>query len=363
MEPGRDGVGDYTRRVAAALVNLGFKVSVLALFDRYVEIQVSESQQAEDTLLSVMRIPLNESAAGRFLTAKNWLAAIDPEWVSLQYVPFAFDKRGLHFGLSRQMKGLTAGRHVHIMFHELWVGIAAEESLKLRLWGNLQRLLIKRLILTMRPAVLHTQTRLYQALLAKMGFKANYLPLFGNIPVTEVVLESDNDLKKQFDFVVFGAIHNGARISEFAHDAAAYAKKNQLNIRLIFVGRCGPEQDGWVSIWQSEGLGVEIYGDQPVESISRIMQNADFGISATAAAVVEKSGSFTALREHGLPVISISKAWTPVGFPAMELPVGLSIYQSGDFENFIALKKSKIMNNNVVEIAARLSEAFKQIAR
>jgi hypothetical protein len=113
----------------------------------------------------------------RFAIAKEWVDKIDPQWLSLQFVPFGYHPKGLKLGLSKLLLTLSNGRSWHMMFHELWVGMANEESKKLHLWGQAQRALIKSLVKSLKPAVIHTQTRLYQTLLAKMSFKAGYLPL------------------------------------------------------------------------------------------------------------------------------------------------------------------------------------------
>jgi hypothetical protein len=74
-----------------------------------------------------------------------------------------------------------------------------------------------------------------------------------------------------------------------------------------------------------------ILSEQPAEYISAILSNSTMGISATALAVIGKSGSVAAMHEHGLPVLSVSKPWHPIGVEKIETPVGVIEYQQGNF--------------------------------
>src|SRR4051812_28350202 len=228
LEPGRDGVGDYTRRLAIELSKKGHEVSAIALNDPYVNELFTGYQPLENNNLLVLRIPSPWPATRRFSKAKEWIDTMNVEWLSLQYVPFSFHLKGLPFGLSKLMRELGEGRLWHIMFHELWVGMNKEATVKLIWWGRLQRYLIKNLIAHLSPKVIHTQTRYYQAQLAKLGCNAEYLPLFTNIP--KLIGNSNNFNIKQMrpkaiSFVHFGSIHPRASIELLAKEAAAYARK------------------------------------------------------------------------------------------------------------------------------------------
>ena len=312
LEPGKDGVGDYCRRLAAELIKQGNQCALLSVNDRHIDRVIATKQMLDGVEIPVMRVPVpGLSVKQNLAQAKTWVNGFNPHWLSLQFVTFGYHPKGLNVGLGRELQALSAGRQWQIMFHELWVGMAKEEPAKLYWWGKVQKFLIRALIKELQPAVIQTQTRLYQQLIAKMGYQAGYLPLFGNIPADNKTLSPSND---QITFLVFGSIHNGAPIHKLAGEASAYAQKHNKITALTFIGHCGPEQDRWAKIWQAENLPVNIMGSQPPELISEMMFQATMGISATALAVVEKSGSFAAMREHGLPVMSLSKPWTPLGW-------------------------------------------------
>jgi len=57
LEPGRDGVGDYTRRLAAELVRQGHFSAVVSLNDKYISDVFNDIQQSEGTKLAVLRLP------------------------------------------------------------------------------------------------------------------------------------------------------------------------------------------------------------------------------------------------------------------------------------------------------------------
>lgn len=332
LEPGRDGVGDYARRLAASLIKKEHTVALLALNDRHVNTITESIQHADRQEISTFRIPAL-SLKKNTLKVKAWIDAFKPDWLSLQCVIFGYHPKGLPFGLSKQLLAIGGNRRWHIMFHELWLGMAKQESLKLKLWGTVQRYLIQSLISNLQPGAIHTQTKLYQQHLAKLGYQAGYLSIFSNIPVKpDVIVENDPNIR----LIVFGLIHTGAAIELLAAEAGAYFKKHQTQVSLIFAGHCGSEQNRWAGVWQQAGLPVQILGKQTESEISILLQQATLGISSTAVAVVEKSGAFAAMRDHQLPVLNISKPWAPRGLPAPEVPKGMAVYQPGGFKSILA---------------------------
>ena len=366
LEPGKDGVGDYTRLLAGELVRRGNTISLLSLNDRFIDEVFTDIQPSEGIDVPVKRIPSSCSEKERFALAKEWIDRHNPKWLSLQFVPFGFHPKGLKVGLGKFLLSIGGDRQWQVMFHELWVGIAVEESKKLIWWGRLQRYLIKSLILKLRPKVIHTQTQLYKALLHKLGFNAEYLPLFGNIPVTgKVNTQNESDLSginKKLSFVVFGSIHAGAPINGFARDVARYSLKNNVPVALTFIGRCGIEQGRWSAAWQSEGLTVEVMGEQPAERISEVLLNSTIGLSGTAFAVIEKSGSVAAMRQHGLPVLCVSKPWHPAGIAKQQGPSGIIEYSAGNFEACLAAIAPMHYTAHVSDIADKFISALLKVS-
>jgi len=348
LEPGKDGVGDYTRRFSAELVSRGHRVGIVALNDRNLLQEFIGSQEFEDITIPVLRIPSSISQSERFRRAACWIENFNPDWLSLQFVPFSFDKKGLPFGIGKLFQKLGKGRRWHIMFHELWVGMDKEANFKVVIWGWVQMRLIQSILKRVNFLSINTHTDLYMKMIDKIGFQSRYLPLFGNILV-EPILKSDSaPLKpKRFQrelisFVVFGGIQPGAPIGQFAKELRIYGKEKGIDFQLRIIGRCGADQVKWVQEWEAEGLSIEVFGEQSNEFISKVLSSSNLGISSTPIAQIEKSGSFAAMREHGLNVICISRPWNPRGYSNQILPKGVIEYKQGRGHEILnAAKKEK----------------------
>ncbi|MFV8374679.1 hypothetical protein [Flavobacterium sp. LB1P71] len=312
LELGKDGVGDYTRRLAGELIRQDHYCAIVAIMDKGVNSTLEEIQESELAItIPVIRFPYDKGYSVNGKEAKRWIDAFDPEWISLQYVPFSFHPKGLHFGFCVVINKLIKGRKLHVMFHELWVGMNREASFKLQIWGMLQREMISSFIKNLKPLAIHTHTKLYQLQLNKICTSVSLLPLFSNIKVvhSNPKIKNPNHLR----FVVFGAIHLGAPIEAFAKEFADYAINKNLKISFTFIGRCGKEQEHWATVLHSFKLEATILGELSAEQISKELSEASIGIVNTPLGLIEKSGANAAMREHGLSVICLSHNWTPRG--------------------------------------------------
>src|SRR5690349_7383960 len=104
LEPGKDGVGDYTRRLAGAVQSLGHEPAIIALYDSWVGEPTVAVQCAENNKILVLRIASNISERYRYRRAKEWVNTFDPVWISLQFVPYAYNPKGLPFSLAKELK-------------------------------------------------------------------------------------------------------------------------------------------------------------------------------------------------------------------------------------------------------------------
>ena len=119
LEPGRDGVGDYTKRLSIELIRLGHQVTALALSDGFITAPLEEKQVIENEHLQVLRIPASVSSKDRLILSKTWVTKHDPSWVCLQFVLFSFNPKGLPIYLPSFLKEIGQERSWHLMFHEL----------------------------------------------------------------------------------------------------------------------------------------------------------------------------------------------------------------------------------------------------
>jgi hypothetical protein len=184
LAPGKDGVGDYTRDLAAACETLGRSCVLLALNDRHIERICEQRQCTRGAALETLRLPASIPWPERLLTAQRWLERKRPDWISLQLVAYGYHPKGLIGQLRHRLAPLVGAQPLHMMLHELWIGMERGAPLRRQLIGTMQRQALLALIRQLRPALVHTSNSAYAKLLAIRGVQARLLPLCGNIPVT-----------------------------------------------------------------------------------------------------------------------------------------------------------------------------------
>ncbi len=354
LESGRDGVGDYTRRLADELRRQGHVTMLVALHDRHLMAdQLMESQEAAGQPLESLRLSSRLTWKKRMELAENFIETLNPDWLSLQYVSFGFHDKGLPVGFGGRLRKLGKGRKWHVMFHELWVGMDTKSSVTHVAWGWAQRQLIKSLLSNLTPLLIHTQTSHYRHQLMKIGWKSKFLPLFGNIPVVIPTRGNIEEEKKNKQFVVFGSIHPGAPVKDFTQELALYSHRVSMPFKIVFVGRNGVEQKNWVDSCLQAGLQVQVLGEQSPVVLSETFRNSDFGIVTTPQLLVEKSGTLAAFREHQLPTLCVARPWFFRGTFTTDYPESVSVYQLGCLSLFLEKSHQKSESCGVTEVGRK----------
>ncbi len=314
LQPGADGIGDYTRRIAGELKRKGCKVSIIAFNDKQTNLVVSESQIVDNTKVDVLRLPMTLKDKHKMNLAKEWMDLHNPEWISIQFVVYAFNNRGLPIFFGKEMKKLSAGRKVHIMFHELWLGVEKYPSSKDRLYGIFQKTIVKSMVKKLRPLVVHSHSAPYLKLLQFNGIDAKQLKIISNIPVIHEQIKprqlmADGSLK----FLVFGYISPNAPIEDFISELKVVALQKHFKPELIFSGRNGGSLNKWTSILDKFQIPYSVRGVLSFEELSDLMIEVDVGISTTPFLLYEKSGSVAAMFKHGISVINVAQSieWDP----------------------------------------------------
>lgn len=308
LENGRDGVGDYTRRLSGELIRQGHQVQVIALNDKYIGSDLNETQKDESVGINCLRLSSKLSWKERMAVAKRFVEDFDPEWLSLQFVPFSFQEKGLPLGFAIRLKKLGYGRNWHVMFHELWLGIDRESSYKMKVWGYVQKQLVITIIKAIKPKYITTHTNTYQAVLSDLGIQISILPLFSNIPRISVLPVKNASL---LTCVLFGGIHGGAPVHSFMKDLLIYSMSIDRKLNFIFVGRNGNEAKEWIDVLDELKIEYQNIGECIPEEISEYISKSDLGISTTPYYLAEKSGTVAAFLDHQLPVICVARDWTP----------------------------------------------------
>jgi hypothetical protein len=324
LEPGRDGVGDNIRRLAGELIRQGHPSIILGLNDPQVSEARFDSQEMEGTSVSALRLPSVMPWSDRVSFSRKWLDGFNPDWVSLQFVPFSFQPKGLPFGLPRHLKSIIGSRPLHWMFHELWVLWSFPLPLRKRVLGQCQKLWLRSCLRKLKPQAIATQLPLYQAELNKIGVAAEVVPLHGNIPVFPKH-EADKWLAdrcgslKNLKRVKAGFFGNILSTLDPSLLAAWTAELNVAGNELLLLsaGKIGGEGEKlWDSLQQKLKASATFFklGELDEHEASLYFSAMDYGLTSYPPELMGKSGSVAAMREHGLPVISCgSLAGSSVG--------------------------------------------------
>jgi hypothetical protein len=307
VEVGKDGVGDYSRRFCGELIREGQEVQILSLCDHQVISFTVDHQVVEETAVLVNRIPISNSNNQRFIWSQDILNYFQPDWISLQFVPYSFNPKGLPFWLPSFLKKLKGNHKWHIMFHELWLGIDIESSFRHKCIGKFQEVIVERIVHKIKPSFITTQNKLYQFFLQLHNIEADILPICGNIPLTTL----KNEANEFTQFVLFGTIHPGAPFKDFVDDIIIVANTFRKPIKFVFIGKNGDELSSYITILDNFSICYEVLGMQSEKIISEVLINSDFGISTTPYFQTEKSGVYAAYREHQISTICVARKWTP----------------------------------------------------
>ena len=306
LEPGRDGVGDYVLRLAGELIKQKNQVVAIALNDRYTSIELIENKISNNIELKVIRLPAIWKTEQRFSRAQKCIQEFNPDWLSLQFVPFSFHNKGIIAGLDQHLLKLGDHTQWHIMFHELWVGINHSNSFKQYLLGQIQKIFIERLVKRLRPSCVTTSIPVYKKNISSLY--VSILPLFGNIPILPIpsTIDTSESKKMSFTVVLFGSITgNLDELKSQINFVKIIASAKEKTVNMVFIGNGGPFKPDAVRI-SKEILGagsVTELGQLSFSDVSASFLKADIGISRADYEMFGKSGSTLAMLEHGLPVL------------------------------------------------------------
>ncbi len=317
LEPGVDGVGDYTRILAAELIRQGNSIVIIALNDKGALAMIEEKQMIESIKIPVLRIPFNYSPSERFAAAKKYIDSFNPDWLSLQYVPYSFHNKGLPFGIRKHLQQLGEGRKWHIMFHELWIGFTKISSLKHKMIGLAQKKLATSIARSLRPNAVTTTNRLYQLLLQKNKITAEILPLFSNIPIVpaersftlSVLTNLDISEANRSHYHITGFFGNLYPQAELEHALteqlykAVSSKKKMVCLGFGNINRDGLNEFKHLEATFAGRIKFLYLGKQPAKNVSNLLQMLDVAFSCTPSQHIGKSGVFAAIRLHGVAVI------------------------------------------------------------
>mgnify|MGYP001380750152 CR=1 FL=1 len=323
LEPGRTGVGDYTRLLAGACRELGHEVQTIGLNDHFIP---SKWEGLQDDI-PCLRFPESLTWEYKWQRASRFVDKFDPDWVSLQFVPYAFHDKGLFNEFLRGFSKLTGKRRVQIKFHEIWIGEYPGAPMKEKVAGYLQKRLIRKLIKDSRPHIIHYTNAGAKVRMERAGIPASHLPIFGNIKVTgpkthdwlyqQLVSAgkrvTKDSIREFVWFGFFGSIHPKWPARQILERLRMNTMAQDKRPGLLHAGILGKHRKRWGEIknkYSGDWL-IHSIGELPGEEISQYLMTLDYGLTSTPWDLVGKSGTIAAMVEHGLPVIINVEGGTP----------------------------------------------------
>lgn len=333
LEPGKDGVGDYTRRLAVELRKQKVSVAMLALNDRFVGNRIETPQELIEIEIPVLRLGRKIPFRQKTRTAKKWIEKYDPEWLSLQFVPYSFNRKGIPWMLSSQLGSFSKGRKWHIMFHELWI---EKTNLKSSIIASLQAYFIRKLCEKLQPGVIHTSLPAYKKRLKSISLSAKKLPIFSNIMENRGYLNGYNHL---FNIVFFSQFTPRESVIDFLRQLVRELFIVGQDFRVLLLGGNQMERLALVTkIRNIPGVNRRIIYRGFLEDLElyKVIHNSDLCITPVPRHVLGKSGSVAAFLSQGIPVAApfVKKGYEKLGIGFYEDHLKQAIIEQPNLESF-----------------------------
>lgn len=348
IEPKKDGVGDYTRLICSVLIKKGYDVSILALNDNFIAGFVKETIISGDFSFDISRISLEIPQSQKIALTQEIISMFNPDWVSLQFVPYGYNSKGLPFWLPNFLSKLIGNHSWHIMFHELWIGRNKNISWKAKVISCMQEIIVRQLIKKMKPQVIHTHLPIYMSNLKKLTSNIRPLPLFSNISPPINFLQSINN--NRFRWVFFSQVDTSPEIINFINIFNIELLEKGISPELIIIGNNRNRMLGYVEEFKEKCplfVNIECTGFLSENEISIELKYCNLGITPVPSHGIGKSGSVAAFLAHGIPVA---------------VPIVIREYANHGIGFFDKNWKSAIITNpsvNEIQNAKIIAETFK----
>lgn len=300
---GRNGLADYSLLLAGELGRLGHEP---ALFGWRME--AGDGADGAAGSIPILGADPAQTPWRRWASA---LSDFQPDWVSLQFVSFGYQPRGLPFGFARGLPATVRGCKTHLMLHEIWSGLRVDKRWRESLLGEVQRRLILAMVRRLSPAVVHTSIEYYRRLLLRSRVDAGLLPLFGNVPVTSgnagpwlapLLPKPRAGEESPLLICSFGSIHNPSVWLDIVACVNGALGRLGRRATVVFVG--AGERGGILEkLGQFDRVDGLDLGMRSAGEVDELLNSCHFGIATTPVDALGKSGSAVAMAEHGLPIL------------------------------------------------------------
>jgi hypothetical protein len=316
LEPGKDGIGDYVRRIASYLAKLGHRTLIISFGDKFVKEHFEKTTIGFNCNVTIYRFRDSLVEGAVFRVANSVLKEFSPSLISIQYNPFSFNSKGLPFRFLFFLKRLLGPLPVHVVFHELWNSIAFPISLRSKLYSPFQKLAVAFLIREFNVVASYTTNECYQNMLFCLGIASALIPVFSNIPIAGAI-----DTLKYNQFVFIDEINARPMpiLAIFGNQIGALSDQ-KINQMLHDVGLCCDPALLLVignQTSRSQGIVKQIASCLPSnsrlcyskfleeKSISELLCKIDCALTSYPYELAGKSGAIAAVLEHGKPVFFV----------------------------------------------------------
>jgi hypothetical protein len=312
LEEGKDGIGDYTRKISIECrAAYGISPVIVAFNDKY----ISRIELGNIDDIPFYRLPSNFSLKKREDELKSIIKSYIPiDWVSLQFVSYGLDNKGIVRAETRSFYRSLGDLKIQVMMHELWVAEERGTSLKMKVLGQIQKRFILKFLKIINPEIVQTSIPLYQKMLQLSGIKTSVLPLFSNINHHTNKPENFDSvipgliLNKRDDYIIgclFGSIyHNSWDVGSLFLALEKLGQTSHKRIMIVSIGRISYGKKFWETLPQKyKDIEFVTLGQQNEGFISYWLSHfVNFGIITSPILISGKSGSYMAFLQHGVPV-------------------------------------------------------------
>lgn len=297
LPPQLDGIGDYTALLCAELTK-----------SACVRILTSHSPAHHPLPSIVIEELFSPSEPKSVCRIADSVQANPPDWLLLQYNPFAYGKWGLNPYLPQTIRALRRRlpqMRFALMLHETFVPPIRWQFRVMRLW---QRWQLKALGRSADLLFFSTESWIEELKPWFPGRPMVHLPVGSNMPRVTI---SSQEARERLDIGqekcvlgIFGTAHP-SRMLGLIRQSAEAAQQAGHAIQILYMG-----PDGATIRKTFEGLPVIADGPLPAEEISRRLAAVDLYLSPFIDGVSTRRGSFITGLQHGLPTLGTCGQWT-----------------------------------------------------
>jgi hypothetical protein len=310
LEPSKSGVGDYVISLAGELARRGHFCLCLAINDT-----LERTIYSKNELLSIVRLPNRKPWGDRYKEIQEIINQINPDWISLQYVPYGYHHKGVPLCFAYMLCGLVTKAKWHFMFHELWIGISRQSPTKHKVIGFIQRTLVMIMVSRIAPKVVHTTNPLYVYLLSTINVSAERLPLFGNIPVDqsetmwmtaelEALGISPSDRQDWFVVGIFGSIYPDFPLERQILKISSRVQASNKSLAIVGLGNGIGTGDTFEKRIKTilPKAKVRHLGSQSNQRVSAFLSSLDLALPTTPLEFLGKSSAAASMVLHDVPL-------------------------------------------------------------